>query len=189
MNYQYCTHMNYQYLTHMNYQYCTHMNYHPPPPPVRETLATAVSGWLPQCGAKGKGKVSIPNTNCACMRAVLEYLYTGQLTPTPDLDPMELVMLANRLCLPRLVALTEQHAVDELQRAGEDADQKVLLYLEMAQFHNAKQLATWCLHHICTNYNSICRRFRKEMKAMSPGESPTPCISGLCPGVKKHENK
>ncbi|XP_041095803.1 rho-related BTB domain-containing protein 1-like isoform X1 [Polyodon spathula] len=112
-------------------------------------------------------EVSIPNTNCACMRAVLEYLYTGLLTPTPDLDAMELVMLANRLCLPRLLALTEQHAVDELQKAGEDADQKVLLYLEMAQFHNAKQLATWCLHHICTNYNSICRRFHKEMKAMS----------------------
>lgn len=37
------------------------------------------------------------------------------------------------------------------------------------QFHNAQQLAAWCLHYICTNYNSVCRRFPREMKFMSPG--------------------
>ncbi|XP_048877448.1 rho-related BTB domain-containing protein 2-like isoform X1 [Brienomyrus brachyistius] len=116
-------------------------------------------------------EVSIPNTSRACMRAVLEYLYCGQLTPSPNLQPMELIVLANRLCLPRLVALTEQHAVDELLQLitkGEDIDGQVLTYLEMAQFHNAKQLSAWCLHHICTNYNSVCRKFPKDMKAMSP---------------------
>lgn len=51
-------------------------------------------------------QVSIPNTSSACMRAVLEYLYCGQLTRSPNLQPMELIVLANRLCLPRLVALT-----------------------------------------------------------------------------------
>lgn len=40
------------------------------------------------------------------MQAVLEYLYTNQLSPMADLDPMELIALANRLCLPRLIALT-----------------------------------------------------------------------------------
>lgn len=40
------------------------------------------------------------------MQAVLEYLYTNQLSPMTDLDPMELIALANRLCLPRLIALT-----------------------------------------------------------------------------------
>uniref|UniRef100_A0A8D0CK34 Rho-related BTB domain-containing protein 1 n=1 Tax=Scleropages formosus TaxID=113540 RepID=A0A8D0CK34_SCLFO len=115
-------------------------------------------------------EVSIPNTSSACMRAVLEYLYCGLLMPSPDLQPVELIVLANRLCLPRLVALTEQHAVEELLQwaAGEeDIDGQVLTYLEMAQFHNAKQLSSWCLHHICTNYNSVCRKFPKEMKAMS----------------------
>ncbi|KAL4617457.1 rho-related BTB domain-containing protein 1-like isoform X1 [Arapaima gigas] len=116
-------------------------------------------------------EVSIPNTSSACMRAVLEYLYCGLLTPGPNLQPMELIALANRLCLPRLVALTEQHAVEELLQlaaSGEDIDGQVLTYLEMAQFHNAKQLSSWCLHHICTNYNSVCRKFPKDMKAMSP---------------------
>ncbi|XP_051551869.1 rho-related BTB domain-containing protein 1-like isoform X2 [Myxocyprinus asiaticus] len=116
-------------------------------------------------------EVSVPNTSCACMRAVLEFLYCGVLTPCPELEPMDLIILANRLCLPRLVALTEQHAVEELLQLsvkGVDIDGQVLAYLEMAQFHNAKQLSTWCLHHICTNYNSVCCKFPKDMKTMSP---------------------
>ncbi|KAM9446345.1 rho related BTB domain containing 4 isoform 1-T1 [Clarias gariepinus] len=124
-------------------------------------------------------EVSIPNTSTACMRAVLEYLYCGLLTPCPDLEPIDLIILANRLCLPRLVALTEQHAVDELLQwavKGADIDGQVLAYLELAQFHNAKQLSTWCLHHICTNYNSVCRKFPKDMKAMSPGIDPIPAV-------------
>ncbi|XP_018614902.1 rho related BTB domain containing 4 [Scleropages formosus] len=116
-------------------------------------------------------EVSIPSTSSACMRAVLEYLYCGLLMPSPDLQPMELIVLANRLCLPRLVALTEQYAVEELLQLslkGMDIDGQVLAYLEMAQFHNAKQLSAWCLHHICTNYNTVCRKFPKDMKAMLP---------------------
>lgn len=39
------------------------------------------------------------------MQAVLEYLYSKQLSPALDLDPLELIALANRFCLPHLVAL------------------------------------------------------------------------------------
>ncbi|NXI47249.1 RHBT2 protein, partial [Galbula dea] len=116
-------------------------------------------------------EVSLPGTNCACLRAVLDFLYTGVFTPTPDLDAMELLILTNRLCLPRLQALTEQYAVDELLRAfmqHVEIDEQVIIYLEMTQFHNAQQLAAWCLHYICTNYNDVCRRFPREMKFMSP---------------------
>lgn len=51
-------------------------------------------------------QVVFPYTSKSCMRAVLEYLYTGMFTSTPDLDDMKLIILANRLCLPHLVALT-----------------------------------------------------------------------------------
>ncbi|NXU16363.1 RHBT1 protein, partial [Pardalotus punctatus] len=51
-------------------------------------------------------EVALPGTNCACLRAVLDFLYTGVFTPTPDLDAMELLILTDRLCLPRLQALT-----------------------------------------------------------------------------------
>ncbi|XP_051778795.1 rho-related BTB domain-containing protein 1 isoform X2 [Erpetoichthys calabaricus] len=115
-------------------------------------------------------EVYLPNTSKACMQAVLEYLYMNQLSPSLDLDPLELIALANRLCLPRLVALTEQYAVHELVKAskdGVDIDGEVLTYLELSQFHNAHQLAAWCLHHICTHYNSVCAKFRKEIKSKS----------------------
>ncbi|XP_078095744.1 rho-related BTB domain-containing protein 2 isoform X3 [Mustelus asterias] len=117
-------------------------------------------------------EVYFPNTYKSCMQAVLEYLYTGQFCSSPDLDSMELIVLANRLCLPHLVALTEQYTVMGLIEAthlGVDIDGDVLLLLEMAQFHCAHQLSEWCLHHICTNYNNVCRKFPREMKAKSPG--------------------
>ncbi|CAI9550775.1 unnamed protein product [Staurois parvus] len=115
-------------------------------------------------------EVILPNVSKSSMQAVLDYLYTKLLSCTPEMDPLELIALANRICLPHLVALTEQHAVQELTKAamnGLDIDHEVLTYLELAQFHNAHQLAAWCLHHICTNYNSVCSKFRKDIKAKS----------------------
>lgn len=186
------------------------------------------------------------------MLGVLEFLYSGLLTPCPDLEPMELIVLANRLCLPRLVALTgtksaafwnemvcseywadHQHLVrvqssmpltssSSWRSKGATSTDRCWLtstshrsvptltlnmitgkfwrsYLEIfhtstlvlesdfwfvnyiiiffGQFHNAKQLSAWCLHHICTNYNSICRKFPKDMKAMSSGT--TSCVGIL----------
>ncbi|XP_034025883.1 rho-related BTB domain-containing protein 2-like isoform X3 [Thalassophryne amazonica] len=115
-------------------------------------------------------EVLFPNTTRSCMKAVLEYLYTGRFCSRPDLDAMELIVLANRLCLPHLVALTELYTVTVLTEAammGADIDGDVLVYLDMAQFHGAQQLTGWCLHHICTNYNSVCRKFPRDMKAKS----------------------
>ncbi|KAL7975876.1 hypothetical protein Chor_011791 [Crotalus horridus] len=136
-------------------------------------------------------EVSLPGTNCACLRAVLEFLYTGLFVPSPDLDAMELLVLTNRLCLTRLQALTEQHAVDELMRASlqqVEIDAQVILYLEMTQFHHALQLAAWCLHYICTNYNQVCRRFPREMKALSPGPAfqLMPAVPGFSPENRAH---
>ncbi|XP_030057901.1 rho-related BTB domain-containing protein 2 isoform X1 [Microcaecilia unicolor] len=115
-------------------------------------------------------EVAIPYTTKSSMRAVLEYLYTGQFTASPDLDAIDLIILANRLCLPHLVALTEQYTVTALMEAAQmhvDIDGDVLVLLELAQFHCAHQLADWCLHHICTNYNNVCRKFPRDMKCMS----------------------
>lgn len=39
------------------------------------------------------------------------------------------------------------------------------------QFHCAYQLTDWCLHHICTNYNHVCRKFPRDMRAKSAGLS------------------
>ncbi|KAK2093818.1 Rho- BTB domain-containing protein 2 [Saguinus oedipus] len=66
---------------------------------VKEKDLIAVRSLLPT-------QVVFPYTSKSCMRAVLEYLYTGMFTSSPDLDDMKLIILANRLCLPHLVALT-----------------------------------------------------------------------------------
>lgn len=60
---------------------------------------------LPECPLYHP-QVSLPGTNRACLRAVLEFLYTELFVPSPDLDAMELLVLTNRLCLTRLQALT-----------------------------------------------------------------------------------
>ncbi|XP_065118118.1 rho-related BTB domain-containing protein 2 [Paramisgurnus dabryanus] len=115
-------------------------------------------------------EVLFPNTTRSSMQAVLEYLYTGRFCSRPDLEAMELIILANRLCLPHLVALTELHTVSVLKEAaamGTDIDGDVMVYLEMAQFHCAYQLTDWCLHHICTNYNNVCRKFPRDMRVKS----------------------
>ncbi|NXI26244.1 RHBT2 protein, partial [Sterrhoptilus dennistouni] len=105
-------------------------------------------------------EVALPHTSKSCMRAVLEYLYTGQFSSSPDLDDMKLIILANRLCLPHLVALTGE--LGGLWCGG-----RGLVCPVLPQFHCAYQLADWCLHHICTNYNNVCRKFPRDMKAMS----------------------
>ncbi|KAM7241221.1 LOW QUALITY PROTEIN: hypothetical protein CapIbe_007793 [Capra ibex] len=69
------------------------------------------------------------------------------------------------------VRYVEQYTVTGLMEATQmmvDIDGDVLVFLELAQFHCAYQLADWCLHHICTNYNNVCRKFPRDMKAMSP---------------------
>uniref|UniRef100_W5MCQ1 Rho-related BTB domain-containing protein 1 n=1 Tax=Lepisosteus oculatus TaxID=7918 RepID=W5MCQ1_LEPOC len=107
---------------------------------------------------------------CFC-RGFVFFLLSSIHTPYSALDPATTVIKADTHAAPVSLS-TEQHAVEELLQfavQGADIDGQVLTYLETAQFHNAKQLAAWCLHHICTNYNSVCRKFPKDMKAMSPG--------------------
>ncbi|XP_019363451.1 PREDICTED: rho-related BTB domain-containing protein 1 isoform X3 [Gavialis gangeticus] len=81
-------------------------------------------------------EVVLPTINKTSMQAVLDYLYTKQLSSSQELDTLELIALANRFCLPHLVALAEQHAVQELTEAsmsGIAIDGDVLSYLEFAQ--------------------------------------------------------
>lgn len=95
-------------------------------------------------------QVSIPNTSTACMRGVLEFLYCGLLTPCPGLEPMELIVLANRLCLPRLVALTGKDSlhccynficVENNFNQSKDCRHSKLCSVQTARQTNKKMLA------------------------------------------------
>jgi len=92
-------------------------------------------------------QVPIPNTSAACMRGVLEFLYCGLLTPCPALEPMELIVLANRLCLPRLVALTGKDSLRSIRNvARTETNVNLLEYLVPIRCGRAIVLIVSYLH-------------------------------------------
>lgn len=69
--------------------------------------------------------------------ALQDFLYTDQYpSSSTHLDPIDMIELANRLCLTRLVALVESHVIRELTScddAGKDVVEDVVLFMEPAQ--------------------------------------------------------
>lgn len=104
---------------------------------------------------------------------LLLYIYTDDI---PFISPsrcIDLLELANRLCLPRLVNLVEQRVVEEMTsttvgQENNDVLEHCLKLLEPCKLHNADQLADWCLNYLCTNYNKLCKRSPKLLKALHP---------------------
>ncbi|XP_075924465.1 rho-related BTB domain-containing protein 1-like isoform X3 [Petromyzon marinus] len=118
-------------------------------------------------------EVRLPGTSRACVRALLEYLYTRHVTVSHELNLMELIGMGNRLCMARLVHLAEFHMVRRLEAlsdANKDINREVLISLELTQLHNAERLAGWLRHHVCTNFNTVCREYPVKMMKMSAEE-------------------
>ncbi|XP_039293193.1 rho-related BTB domain-containing protein 1 isoform X2 [Nilaparvata lugens] len=124
---------------------------------------------------EGSAKVILfPGVRTDTFRQLVSFLYCddiGLVLPSRCLDLLE---LANRLCLPRLVNLVERRVVDELNRIctarADNADvvEHCLRLLEPCKLHNADQLADWCMNHLCVNYNKLCKMSPKLLKALHP---------------------
>ncbi|GFG40591.1 hypothetical protein Cfor_06628 [Coptotermes formosanus] len=104
---------------------------------------------------------------------LLVYLYTDDIPAISPARCLDLLELGNRLCLPRLVNLVERRVVEEMMRlcASDSADLVVehcLRLLEPCKLHNADQLADWCMSHLCTNYNKLCKMSPKLLKSLHP---------------------
>ncbi|XP_052122122.1 rho-related BTB domain-containing protein 1 [Frankliniella occidentalis] len=103
---------------------------------------------------------------------LLTYLYTDELGGAVSyLKCLELLEVANRLCLPRLITLIEQKVVEQLTaKCGSEGDvvEHCLRLLEPCKLHNADQLADWCMNHLCTNYNKLCKRSPKLLRQLHP---------------------
>jgi len=113
--------------------------------------------------------VQLPGVKESTFRQLLHYLYTDHIPQLQAVSCVSLIELANRLCLPRLVQLVENHIVSEMQRtinSGGEVTMECLTLLEPCQIHNADQLADWCLAYLSTNYNNICRKAPKLLKAL-----------------------
>ncbi|XP_075228582.1 rho-related BTB domain containing [Lycorma delicatula] len=123
---------------------------------------------------EGSAKVILfPGVRTDTFRQLVSFLYCddiGIVLPTRCLDLLE---LANRLCLPRLVNLVEKRVVEELTRictASDNGDvvEHCLRLLEPCKLHNADQLADWCMNHLCVNYNKLCKMSPKLLKSLHP---------------------
>jgi hypothetical protein len=111
---------------------------------------------------EGDGQeVVISDTTPANFAAVMEYIYTAH-APIEEGDSVGILELGDKYGLPRLISLCELYISKEVERATTDgiekADINVVGLLLTAQQRNAKQLATFCLHFISSNFQPMKKR-------------------------------
>lgn len=82
-------------------------------------------------------QVVLPNINKTSMQAVLDYLYTKQLSSSQELDTLELIALANRFCLPHLVALAGKNLLPCPMQCLLQWLKRVLMVLEHTRFFSS----------------------------------------------------
>ncbi|CAH1773133.1 unnamed protein product [Owenia fusiformis] len=126
-----------------------------------EVLAAMFSGHFVETSKGSCTQVEIGGTSLATFLALLEYLYTDH-SPIEENDSIEILVLANQYCQTRLINLCELYITKEIDRSVtksiEKSDIDVIGLLLSCQFHNADQLAKWCLHFISTNYSAFVNR-------------------------------
>ncbi|CRL03470.1 CLUMA_CG016254, isoform A [Clunio marinus] len=116
--------------------------------------------------------ICLPGVTEYTFHKLLCYLYTDEIPPVSADKCLNLLELANRLCLPRLLNLIECRVIENLTKISQsetsEAVELCLKLLEPVKLHNAHQLAEWCMSYLCVNYNSICRHSPKSLKQLHP---------------------
>ncbi|XP_017842723.1 rho-related BTB domain-containing protein 1 isoform X3 [Drosophila busckii] len=114
--------------------------------------------------------IVFPGVTIYTFHKLLCYLYTDQIPPISAVKCLNLLELANRLCLPRLINLIECRVIEDLtiisQNETNETVDHCLRLLEPVKLHNAHQLAEWCMSYLCVNYNVICKFSFKGLKAL-----------------------
>lgn len=116
--------------------------------------------------------IFFPGVYSDTFRRLLTFLYTDDIKPVSSTRCLDLIELANRLCLTRLINLIEKSVIDELNKLttveNTDVIQPCLRLLETCKLHNADQLADWCMIHLCVNYNKLCKMSPKLLRNLHP---------------------
>jgi len=89
--------------------------------------------------------------------AVLEYLYTDNCATLDKIPVENVLVVADRLCLPHLVQICEVQMHEGLQQImhtqiSENIAKEWLDVLDFSKMFNAKQLTEWCLYVIALNF-------------------------------------
>jgi len=139
--------------------------------PKRKPKKSKVSKKLPRQKKKvvfDVQEVKIEDTTNEVFLAFLQYIYSAHC-PIPESDSVGILMLADRYVLSRLVTLCELYISKAVEKATAETVSKaqidVIDLLQTAQMHNAPQLAKFCLHFLCTNYQIM--KNRAEYKNLS----------------------
>ncbi|XP_022918311.1 rho-related BTB domain-containing protein 1 [Onthophagus taurus] len=119
---------------------------------------------------EGQAKViEFPGVREYTFHKLLCFLYTDEIPAVIAARCVNLLELANRLCLPRLVALVEQRVIEDLERLpSAEAIEHCLRLLEPVKLHNAHQLADWCMNNLCVNYNKLCKMSPRSLRLLHP---------------------
>ncbi|KAJ8684185.1 hypothetical protein QAD02_019977 [Eretmocerus hayati] len=116
--------------------------------------------------------IAFPGVREYTFHKLLCYLYTDEVPAISSTRCLNLLELANRLCLPRLVNLVERRVIEDLDKLSRgdsnEAVENCLRLLEPCKLHNADQLADWCMNHLCVNYNKICKMSPRSLRLLHP---------------------
>ncbi|XP_055371909.1 rho-related BTB domain-containing protein 1 isoform X3 [Condylostylus longicornis] len=114
--------------------------------------------------------IVFPGVTTYTFHKLLCYIYTDEIPSISAEKCLNLLELANRLCLPRLINLVECRVIDDLTRISQNETNETvnhcLKLLEPVKLYNAHQLAEWCMSYLCVNYNIICKFSLKGLKAL-----------------------
>ncbi|GFR84194.1 rho-related protein racA-like [Elysia marginata] len=135
-----------------------------------DVMAAMFSGHFMESNPNQISEIPIPTASLENFQALLEYLYTDHAPLEESNDLTGTLTLADENCQSRLVNLCELYISKEVDRACRDrierAEIDVVGLLNMANIFNAKQLTTFCLHFISTNYDAFSKR--KEFPNLEP---------------------
>jgi len=110
--------------------------------------------------------VTIHDTSSEAFNAFLCYLYSDHCPIEECPDSIGILELANRFGLSRLVSLCELKITKQVEVATADditkADIDIIGILLASQLHGAKQLESFCLHFISSNYQPMKKRAEWE---------------------------
>lgn len=133
-------------------------------------------------------QVHLQGIDCQSFLAVLEYLYTDYCTALEKIPVENVLILADQLCLSRLVQICEKSMCKDLQEVAmqtslalgnefvdhtrkylQEVTGKVSLplvndfvdVLSLAKMYNANQLSMWCLYFVAANHTRFCGKSKE----------------------------
>ncbi|ENN73312.1 rho-related BTB domain-containing protein 2 [Dendroctonus ponderosae] len=113
--------------------------------------------------------IEFPGVREYTFHKLLCFMYTDEIPAVSASRCVNILELANRLCLPRLVNLVETRVIEDLEcLLPSEAIEQCLRLLEPVKLHNGHQLADWCMNHLCINYNKLCRMSPRNLRLLHP---------------------